>query len=269
MEQDDKTPIARLKKHPTFSRGIYLLPSLLTAAALFFGFFSIIYTLRSLLFGQEEFLWAAYSIVIAAFFDGLDGRLARAMKAESEFGVQFDSISDVVSFGVAPAVLVYGAALLPLDRIGWAGSFLFLACAAIRLARFNVSSSHTPGTQKYFKGLSSPAAAGGLAVCVLIISEIMEGTAFQYIVLALTVLIAFLMISNVRFRSFKEMDFERHKIQTFTLITFILLSIFVFRVYALFVLFLTYLTWGLIEELILWRRRRKSDPTIPFKPFGD
>lgn len=268
VDEEEKTPIAKIRNHPRLSKSIVVLPSLITAAGLFFGFFSIIYTLRSLIFGREEFLWAGYSIIIAGFLDAFDGRLARLMKAESEFGSQFDSIADMVSFGVAPAVLVYGTALLHMGRVGWAGAFLFLACAAIRLARFNVMSMHH-ASQKYFKGLPSPSAAGGLALCLILMSEAMEGTTFHYSVFGLTVFLALLMISNVRFRTFKEFDFQSHRIQTFIIIMFILLMIFSFRVYALFVLFICYLFGGLIEEVILWRRRRKSDPNVPFRPFGD
>ena len=244
-----------------------MMPSLLTTAALFFGFFSIIYTLRSLLFGREEFLWAGISIVMAGFLDNLDGRLARLMKAESEFGLQFDSIADTVSFGVAPAVLVYGAALIHLDRIGWCGAFLFLACAAIRLARFNVSG--VGSAKKYFKGLSSPAAAGGLAVSLLIISDFLEGSFFHYVILGITVLLALLMVSNIRFRSFKDMDVKRYPLQTFLVVALILVFIFSFRLVALFIIFLMYLAAGAFEEFFLWRRRRRSDPHVPFLPFGD
>jgi CDP-diacylglycerol--serine O-phosphatidyltransferase len=267
IDKKERTSFKEMKGK-SMQKGILILPSVVTAAGLFLGFFAIIYTLRSVLLGREEFELAVYSIILAGIVDSLDGRLARAMKAESEFGQQFDSIADMVSFGVAPAVLVYGMALIHLDRLGWAGSFVFLACAAIRLARFNVMSGQEE-SKKYFKGIPSPVAAGGLALCMYMLNGEISGLQFQYSVLAITVFLALLMVSNIRFRTFKEIDLEHYRIQTFMVIVLVLVLVFSFREIAMFWLFISYLVGGMIEALVLWRKRKKSHPNQPFTPFGD
>lgn len=249
-------------------RGIYVLPSLLTAGGLFSGFFAILHTVRMAAIGGSEYEIAGYAIIIASFLDALDGRIARLMNAESEFGSQFDSIADVVSFGVAPAVLIYATALHPLDRWGWLGAFVFLACAGIRLARFNVQAGEG-ASRKYFKGLSSPVAAGGIALTALI--EVpLEGFVKSVVMLVFTILLAGLMVSNVRFRSFKQIDANRERpIRTFLLFTVLIILVFSFREQALLSIFVVYLLWGLGEEVVLFKRRRRSDPSVPFVPFGD
>lgn len=250
------------------AKGIYLLPSLLTACALFSGFYSIVFTVKTMADGEFIFHVAGYAIIIATFLDGIDGRVARLLNAESEFGVQFDSIADMVSFGVAPAVLAYAYALAPLSKWGWMGAFMFLACAGIRLARFNVITNEVP-SRKYFKGLSSPVAAGGIALMVLLDVK-WPGQSFHIAALVYTVILSLLMVSNVRFRSFKDFDFHKKQpIALFMAFMLLVVLIFSFRENTLFFMFITYMAWGLIEEFILFRRRRKSDPSTPFLPFGD
>lgn len=268
-ELDEQTPLPFRPERRRLKRGIYVFPSLLTAAALFSGFYSIIYTVNGLANGIEHFQTAVFAILLASLFDSLDGRVARLMRAESEFGSHFDSIADMVSFGVAPAVLAYAWALMHLGRVGWLGSFMFLACAAIRLARFNVLSNQSPTSKKYFKGLSSPVAAGGLALSLWMLWGVVQIDTFYWLSFLLTLTLAVLMVSNVRFRSFKEIDFRRYPMQSFLISMLILVLIFSFRENALFGFFILYLISGLIEELILFRRRRKSDPSVPFLPFGD
>ena len=249
-------------------RGVYIVPSLVTTIALFLGFYSIIYSLQALRQGHIEFESAVFALIMAGVFDNLDGRIARLMKVESEFGVQYDSIADMVSFGIAPAILVYSFALIDLDRLGWFGAFLYLACAGIRLARFNVITKELP-SKKYFKGMSSPIAAGGLGVCMLMLNQFVTGKTFAYACLAMTLFFAMLMVSNVRFRTFKDLDFKKHPFQYFLLIVVAMASVFVFKELALFVIFSLYLLTGIIEEIWLWTRRRRSDPNVPFLPFGD
>jgi CDP-diacylglycerol--serine O-phosphatidyltransferase len=256
------------RRRRRFSSGVWVVPSLITAVALFLGFFAIVHTISSLHSGSSDLLPAVYALILAGIFDNMDGRIARLMKAESEFGVQFDSIADMVSFGVAPAVVVYGFALLHLKEWGWFGAFLFVACAAIRLARFNVATADQP-SKKYFKGMSSPVAAGGLVICTVMLQRLFEGVYFSVSVLMLTIFLSLLMVSNIRFRAFKDLDFKRHRIQYFLVIVLAMTSVFAFRVNALFVIFLIYLIFGLSEELVLFRRRRRSDPNVPFLPFGD
>jgi len=265
---NEQTPLP-FKPRRGLARGIVIFPSLITASALFLGFYSIIFTLRYVEgIPQADFSFAVYAIIVAGVLDNLDGRIARLMKAESAFGLQFDSIADMVSFGVAPAVMAYGFALIELKRWGWLGAFMFLTCAAIRLARFNVMTAEAP-SRKYFKGLSSPVAAGGLGVTLLMMKSFLSSDVFSWGALLATIGIALLMISNVRFRSFKDLNFRRQPIQYFLIALLLLLVVVEFGSTALFFLFVIYLLSGLIEELVLFRRRRKSDPSTPFLPFGD
>ena len=137
------------------SRGIYLLPSILTTFGMFAGFYSIIASING------DFTLAAISIMIAMMWDTLDGRVARLTNTQSAFGAQYDSLTDLVSFGVAPALLVYEWSLSDMGRVGWLAAFIFLACAALRLARFNTQVG--TADKRYFQGLPSPAAAGVIA----------------------------------------------------------------------------------------------------------
>lgn len=186
-----------------FRRGIYLLPTIFTIGNLFFGFYSLVLAFRG------DFERAALMIVVAGVLDGLDGRIARLTGTTTEFGNQFDSLADVVSFGVAPALLVYRWALLPLGRIGWLVTFLFLVCAAMRLARFNIQSS--VGDKRFFAGLPSPSAAGALACVVFAFPLSPE---FGWVPISAAILIAtlgLLMVSRFRYRSFKEFDLRSRR----------------------------------------------------------
>jgi len=186
-----------------FRRGIYLLPTIFTIGNLFFGFYSLVLAFRG------DFERAALMIVVAGVLDGLDGRIARLTGTTTEFGNQFDSLADVVSFGVAPALLVYRWALLPLGRIGWLVTFLFLVCAAMRLARFNIQSS--VGDKRFFAGLPSPSAAGALACVVFAFPLSPE---LIWVPISAAILIAtlgLLMVSRFRYRSFKEFDLRSRR----------------------------------------------------------
>lgn len=188
------------------SRGIYLVPNSITTAALLSGFYSIIASTNG------NYLKAIAAIFLAALLDGLDGRAARMLNAQSPFGEQFDSLSDMLSFGVAPAILIYSWALAPFGRLGMACAFIFTACAAFRLARFNVQIGVV--SKKYFVGLASPLAAILVASGVWVgidnpdfinITQIESAAAYA----ALVVIAGMLMISNVRYFSFKEFDRKR------------------------------------------------------------
>ena len=151
------------RPRPQFSKSIYILPNLFTTASLFCGFYSIISSING------DFLAAAVAIVIAGVFDGLDGAVARATHTTSKFGVEYDSLADLVSFGVAPGVLAYLWALNPFGRLGWVAGFLYVACGALRLARFNV---YVPvKDQSYFQGLPIPAAASMIATTVFLFNH--------------------------------------------------------------------------------------------------
>lgn len=183
-------------------RGIYLLPNLLTLGALFAGFYAVIAGMSG------DFNEAGWAILIAAVLDGLDGRIARLTNTESAFGAEFDSLSDMVSFGMAPALIMFSWAFAPLGQVGWAASFIYVSCAALRLARFNVQLGTV--SKRFFLGLQSPLAAGlvtfvpwvgykyGLEVTPLI----------SYLAVLLTVFAGLLMISNYQYFSFKELHFK-------------------------------------------------------------
>lgn len=187
-------------------RGIYLWPNLITTAALLSGFYSLIASMNG------EFAQAIYAIFLAALFDGLDGRVARAIGAQSAFGEQFDSLSDLLAFGVAPAILMYSWSLHDLGRIGLACCFIYTACAAFRLARFNVQIGSVD--KRYFIGIASPLAA------IIIISLIwvgkgnpeffiLDNIVIQVINASLMVFVGLLMVSNMKYYSFKQLDRKR------------------------------------------------------------
>ncbi len=183
-------------------RGIYLLPNMLTLGALFSGFYAIIAGMSG------DFNEAGWAILIAGILDGLDGRIARLTNTQSAFGAQFDSLSDMVSFGVAPALIMFSWAFAPLGRLGWAASFIYMSCAALRLARFNVQLGTVD--KRFFVGLQSPLAAGVVTFLPWVGYKYgMEITPLlSYLCAILTVFIGFLMISNYNYSSFKELQFK-------------------------------------------------------------
>jgi CDP-diacylglycerol--serine O-phosphatidyltransferase len=185
-------------------KGIYILPNLLTSGSMFLGFYAILHAF------QGDFTRAAMAILMAAILDGLDGRVARLTRTESRFGVEYDSLADLISFGVAPAVLAYTWALKPFGRFGWLAAFLFLACGALRLARFNVQVNSVESS--HFVGLPIPAAAGVIASLVLFVHRLNIILINRSIMILLLVyLLAFLMVSSIRFFSFKKFDLIRRK----------------------------------------------------------
>jgi len=183
-------------------RGIYLLPNMLTLGALFSGFYAIIAGMSG------NFNEAGWAIMIAGILDGLDGRIARLTNTQSAFGAQFDSLSDMVSFGVAPALIMFSWAFAPLGRLGWAASFIYMSCAALRLARFNVQLATVD--KRFFVGLQSPLAAGVITFLPWVGYKYgLEVTSLvAYLCAILTVFIGFLMISNYSYSSFKELQFK-------------------------------------------------------------
>lgn len=182
-------------------RGIYLLPTLFTTGNLFCGFTSLVQS------SQHAFYAAAALVIVAGILDGLDGRIARMTGASSEFGVQFDSLADIVSFGIAPAFLVHQWGLAPLGRRGWLIAFLFVACAAMRLARFNIQRQVVD--KRYFVGLSSPAAAAVLTCTAFAFPEGPGEVWVSVVVAGMVTACALLMVSRIRYRSFKDIDLKR------------------------------------------------------------
>jgi len=184
-------------------RGVYLLPNLLTSAALFAGFYSVISGIHG------KFEPAAIAIVVAGLLDGLDGRVARMTNTQSDFGEQYDSLSDLISFGLAPALLAFNWSLSSLGEIstfagklGWLAAFLFMACAALRLARFNTQVGIAD--KRYFQGLASPAAAGTLVFTIwFFVDNGVAGETVRWLIFLETIALGILMFSNVRYYSFK------------------------------------------------------------------
>lgn len=232
-------------------RGVYLLPSLFTMANMFCGYCCLVYTMRG------EFATAAPLIGLAVVLDMLDGRIARLTGATSEFGVQFDSLADVISFGVAPAVLAFKWGLVPFDKLGWAAGFVFVSAAAIRLARFNIQTG-MPGDRRYFVGMPSPAAAGVPAATVFAYPY---GLQDWMAVLALPMVLvpALLMVSTIKYRSFKTIDLRSRKsYRNLILMALVIAAITTHPQISLVVIAYAYLLSAFIG--LAWTKLRRRDP---------
>lgn len=190
-EEEVVTSTGQKERH----KGVYLLPNLFTTAALFAGFYAIISGMKG------NFEAAGLAIIVAQLMDGFDGRIARLTNTTSAFGVQYDSLSDMVSFGLAPSLVIFSWGLEPLGKFGWAAAFLFAACAALRLARFNTQVETVD--KRYFVGLASPPAAAILATTVWLWHDVVPPYEVSVLVGILTVVIGLLMVSNIRYTSFK------------------------------------------------------------------
>jgi CDP-diacylglycerol--serine O-phosphatidyltransferase len=231
------------------SRGLFVLPTLFTVANLFCGYLSIWGSIRG------TFESAALLIILAAILDMLDGRVARLMNSASEFGEEYDSLADLVSFGVAPAVLAYSWGLSDFDRIGWMVSFLFVVCGSMRLARFNIQTHVTD--KKYFIGLPIPAAAGTIATLVLATPERLVDRVWMTGLLVLTVILSYLMISTIRYRSFKDLDMRRRRPAWILPAIALAFAVIAFRPSAaLLALALIFAASGPVAKLVGMVRRR-------------
>jgi CDP-diacylglycerol--serine O-phosphatidyltransferase len=233
-------------------RGIYLLPNLFTTAALFCGFYAIVSSING------KFEIAAIAIFVAMLLDGIDGRVARLTHTESDFGAEYDSLADMVSFGLAPALVVYLWSLHNLGKVGWLVSFIYVACAALRLARFNTQASHSD--KHFFQGLASPAAAAMVAGLIWngeFFKEYLSVFALQNVALVVTFFAGILMVSNVRYHSFKGVNW-RSKVPFVTILMFVFVLVFVSAEPALvlFAGFFVYALSGPVLTLIQLRRRR-------------
>jgi CDP-diacylglycerol--serine O-phosphatidyltransferase len=230
-------------------RGIYILPNIFTSLNIFFGFYSVIAAING------KYVAAALAIIIAAVFDLLDGKIARATHTTSKFGVEYDSLADLVSFGLAPGLMMYLYALKPLGRIGWLAAFLFMVCGALRLARFNtqvgtISSDH-------FVGLPIPAAAAMNASTMLLWHRFgFAVEPYRLFILIMLYALAFLMVSNIRYNSFKKAGLY-HKMTFNVLVAAILILIFIAAQpsIAIFALSLSYVVSGPLGAV--WRHFHK------------
>ncbi len=230
-------------------RGVYLLPNLFTTGALFSGFYAIIAATNG------AFEPAAIAIFVSMIFDGLDGRVARMTNTQSEFGAQYDSLSDCISFGVAPALVAYSWALHGLGKIGWMVAFIYAACAALRLARFNVQIESAD--KRYFTGLPSPSAAALVAGMVWLGTSIdfdRSSSMTAIIASLVTAFAAVMMVSNVKYNSFKELDVKGRV--PFFVILVIVLAIAVIQTYPEGVLWAIFLVYALSGPLNIFRRSK-------------
>jgi CDP-diacylglycerol---serine O-phosphatidyltransferase len=242
-------PAGEAKKR--LSMHIYVLPNLITTGNIFFGFYSIIQAIKG------EYLYSAYAIVIASVFDLLDGRLARLTRSTSKFGAEYDSLCDLISFGMAPAVLLHQWALSPFGRAGWLACFLYLTCGALRLARFNVQANILE--KAYFQGLPIPMAAGIVASSVLAFKDRnWEASASPWL-LAMTCLLALVMVSTFRYRSFKDFDLKhRMPFRYLMLGVGVIIAVALNPEVNLFFLFLIYAVLGAIFGILRIGKNRRE-----------
>jgi len=247
----ESSPDQAPKRH----RGIYLLPNLFTTAALFSGFYAVLASFAG------HFADAAIAVFVAAILDALDGRVARLTNTQSAFGVQYDSLSDMCSFGMAPALVMYAWSLSTLQtfgplwgKVGWGAAFIYAACAALRLARFNTQVG--VADKRYFQGLASPAAAGLLMSFLWASIELgLDGTMVQFVTPFLTVLAGGLMVSRVRYFSFKGgPKSDRVPFLAIIALVLVLVALSLDPPLVLFLITLTYVVSGPL--LTLWGMRR-------------
>ena len=244
------------KQHPR--RGIYILPNLFTTGALFAGFYAIVQAMNN------QFDQAPVAIFIAMILDGLDGRVARWTHTESDFGAEYDSLSDMVSFGLAPALVVYEWALSGLGKVGWLVAFLYAAAAALRLARFNTQVGTSSGN--YFQGLPSPSAAALVVGLVwLLDSQGVPGREVSILALMFTLFAAGAMVSNIRYYSFKHLDLKgRVPFIAVLGVVLVLVLIALSPHEMIFGIFLVYsLSGPLFAGCGWWRRRRAAKRRAP------
>jgi CDP-diacylglycerol---serine O-phosphatidyltransferase len=236
---------------------VYLLPNFLTSVCLMCGAYAITMTL------QQSYVYASLSIMVAGLFDGLDGRLARLTKSESDFGVEYDSLADLISFGVAPAILMYSWALSPFGRVGLMVTFLYIICAALRLARFNVQISKVEKSS--FQGLPVPAAASYVVTLIIFYDHAFAAVPDKNALILLGMLtVAILMVSTVRYPSFKGIDFKSRR--SFYYLVGLIAFIFVIALkpeVSLFVTSLVYLSYGLLRSVLSYLHKSEEGKSRP------
>lgn len=232
-------------------KGIYILPNSVTLCGMFAGFFAIISALKG------NFSNSAWAIIAAGIFDTLDGWVARITHSTTRFGIELDSLSDVIAFGVAPAALLYTWTLSPFGRVGWVVAFFFTACGALRLARYNIQMGSTE--KKHFTGMPIPAAAVIVSALVIFSEEVGWQPDRSYLVLFLTIVLSVMMVSTMRFHGVKEINFKR-RMPFWILVTIVLVLAVVIMhpEVALFVFASVYLVTGIVENAWLLLRNRKA-----------
>ena len=227
---------------------IYILPNIFTAASIFVAVLSMIYAI------EYKFENAAWLILLSLIFDGLDGRVARLTNTCSRFGIEFDSLADIVAFGVTPALLMYLFIGSEFGRFGIVVSALFVIFGAIRLARFNVMTSSNE--LSVFIGVPIPAAAVFISLLVLVFQKYAIKDEYGLIILVISIFVSMLMVSNIRYPSFKKVDFTpKHMMKLFVIILVIALSLFMYPIEGFTILFSLYLIYGPLRALTLLKKR--------------
>ena len=249
---DGTDPIHSTAGESRRSKGIYMLPNMVTLAALFGGFYAVVMAMN----GRYDL--ATVAIFASMVLDSLDGRIARMTNTQSAFGEQMDSLSDMVSFGAAPALIAYEWTLRGLGRWGWIAAFVYCACAALRLARFNVNTGVVD--KRYFQGLPSPAAAALVAGFIWLMTEIgVKPDEVSWVMFALTLYAGLTMVTNVPFYSFKDLSLKRSV--PFAALVLVALGIAVINIDPPTVLFLLFVVYGLSGYGVYVWRRLKGKPT--------
>jgi len=246
----------RVERFENLRKGVYILPNLFTTGSLFAGFYGIVSTLNG------DYYIASWFILVSGIFDVLDGKVARLTGTTSRFGIEYDSLADLVAFGVAPALLTYTWALRPYGKVGWLAAFLYVVCGALRLARFNVQINTVES--KRFVGLPIPAAASTLASCVLLFYYLGgSGTVKKVSVLLLIYILAFLMISNFRYFSFKDPELFKRQPFAFLVLAIVAIIVIVSKPEIfIFTLFVAYMLSGpltYLMRLMRWRKKPKEE----------
>jgi CDP-diacylglycerol---serine O-phosphatidyltransferase len=247
---------------------IYFLPNLMTAGNLACGFFALTWIFKYEKGGSFDPIHAAVRLILAAFaFDFLDGRMARLIKKQSQFGREFDSLADIVSFGVAPAFLVYRIVLYQFEQTGWAIAAIYLVCGGIRLARFNVLSARPAAAAhgREFIGFPIPSAAAVVVSVALFMMWLAgherELGPWRWVLPGLMVLLSILMVSNVRYPTFKYIDWTLQKhVAAFAAVVVAILGIVLFKEVMLAVVFVAYMLYGLVRPWVSKRWRREIEP---------
>jgi CDP-diacylglycerol---serine O-phosphatidyltransferase len=240
-------------RRESLRKGVYILPNLFTTGGLFAGFYGIVATM------DGNYHVAAWFILVSAIFDALDGKVARLTNTTSRFGVEYDSLADLVAFGVAPGLLMYAWALKPFGKLGWLAAFLYVVCGALRLARFNVQSGTVES--KRFVGLPIPAAAAMVSGCVLLFHYLgYSGTVQKVSILLLIYVLAFLMVSNFSYYAFKDPELVKRQPFGFLVLAIVILIVVVAQPeIMLFVFFSAYVASGPLGYLIQLARRRGKE----------
>ncbi|HPE79576.1 MAG: CDP-diacylglycerol--serine O-phosphatidyltransferase [Chromatiaceae bacterium] len=252
MDQEPAKVTELDAERPKRARGIYLLPNIFTTAALFAGFYAVLAAMN------DQFEKAAIAIFVAMILDGLDGRVARLTNTQTAFGAEYDSLSDMVAFGLAPSLVMYEWSLSALGKLGWLAAFIYTAGAALRLARFN--SQLDTADKRYFTGLPSPSAAAILAGFVWVaVDNVLPGDRLAWLGIFLTAGAGLLMVSNIRFHSFKHIDFKG-KVPFFAIVAVMLVFAVILSEppLVLFAIFLAYTLSGPVLALKRLAQKRKG-----------